>query len=173
MRGWIIAGLAVLACTIQTSLLLPISLLGVRPDLILIVVCAIGLVLGSFTGAAAGFVSGLLVDVMTGRLVGLGALSKGAAGYAAGWMGQRLFRENALVPAGIALAVSVGEGVLYIMGTHAFGVPIPLISGVIHIVLPEAWYNALAAVVLFPVLFRVLRFADALSNAGRPGPVEG
>lgn len=173
MRGWVIAGLVVLACATQTSFLLPFTLFGVRPDLVLVVVCAIGLVLGSLRGAAAGFFAGLLVDVLTGRLVGLGALSKGAAGYAAGWMGQRLFRENLFVPAGIALAVSVGEGVLYILGTHAFGVPIPLIAGAVHIVLPEAWYNALAAVLLFPLLFRALRFADAVSNARRPGPVEG
>lgn len=165
------AGLVVLAYAAQTSLFLPLTAFGVRPDLVLIVICAAGLALGPARGAAAGLLAGLFVDVLTGRLVGLGAITKGIAGYAAGWMGRRLFPENALVPAVIAFAVSVGEGLLYLLGTYVFGVPIPLAAGFAAVVVPEACYNAVVSAALLPLFSRVLRLADAYSNARRP--VEG
>ena len=171
MRGWVVAGLIVLAYAAQTSLFLSLTAFGVRPDLVLLVVCASGLALGPGRGAAAGLLAGLFVDALTGRLVGLGAITKGIAGYAAGWMGRRLFPENALVSAGIAFAVSAGEGLLYLLGTYAFGAPIPLTAGFAAVVVPEACYNALVSLVLLPLLSRALKLADAYSNTRRP--VEG
>jgi len=171
LRGWTVAGLVVLACAAQTSLFLSLAVFGVRPDLVLIVVCASGLALGPGRGAAAGLLAGLFVDALTGRLVGLGAITKGVAGYAAGWMGRRLFPENALVPVAIAFAVSAGEGLLYLLGTHLFGVPIPLAAGFVGVVVPEACYNAVVSAFLLPLLSRVLKLAEAYSNARRP--VEG
>lgn len=168
MRGWVIAGLVLLAYTVQTSLFLSLTVAGVRPDLVLIVVCAIGLMLGPFQGAGVGLLSGFLVDALTGRMIGLGAISKAAAGYVAGWMGDRLFRENALVSVGIAFALSMGEGAVYVLGTHAFGHPIPVGAGLARVVLPEACYNALVAMVLFPLLFKALRFAGDPAHRGRP-----
>src|SRR5690606_34815774 len=70
LRGWAVAGLVVLAYAAQTSLFLPLTAFGVRPDLVLIVICAAGLALGPARGAAAGLLAGLFVDVLTGRLVG-------------------------------------------------------------------------------------------------------
>ena len=68
------------AAILQVSAIGGMRILGAEPDLLLVAVVAIGLVAGSIAGAAAGFVGGLLVDVMTLGVLGTTAIILTPAG---------------------------------------------------------------------------------------------
>jgi len=64
-----------------------IAIAGVwKPDLVIIIVLLIGRRFGSVAGSTSGFVLGLLQDSLTAMPIGITALPKVLAGYAAGKM---------------------------------------------------------------------------------------
>jgi len=70
---------------ILQTLLAPMMDIGLsRPDLVLVVVLLIGKRFQSIKGSTAGFLLGLIQDSLTGMPVGITALPKVIAGYAAG-----------------------------------------------------------------------------------------
>lgn len=66
------------------------SIGGVTPDLLLILVVWIALSTGQLPGTIAGFLVGLLMDGITGDVLGTNALAKTLAGFVAGYF----FNEN-------------------------------------------------------------------------------
>jgi|LSQX01.2.fsa_nt_gb rod shape-determining protein MreD len=148
-----------LALVIQTALInrwFP----GVHPDMMLSMVTIVGLIGGPWTGAFAGIAGGLLVDLLGGRLLGLGALSFCATGALAGWLGQGLFRENRVVPFLAGAVATIVYHVLFILGALAFGVTIPLGETLVRLLFPSICYNGLLTGLLFPVVYKVKKRLD-------------
>ncbi|QQS38090.1 MAG: rod shape-determining protein MreD [Ignavibacteriales bacterium] len=78
---------------IQTTIVPLISLSGVVPDLILIVLVYYSIRNGQIYGAVAGFVFGLFFDLITGSLLGSAMLSKTFVGFIAGYFSNENKRE--------------------------------------------------------------------------------
>src|SRR6266436_10357522 len=72
------------ALLLQTTLLPHLALFRVVPDLMLVVVICIGLVRGPSSGATAGFVGGMLRDLLLDAPTGLSALAYVTVGYVVG-----------------------------------------------------------------------------------------
>lgn len=131
-----------LVAAVLVSALLP-SGMPARPDLVLLVVVAAGLVRGPDTGALVGLGGGWLVDLVPpgGEPLGAAAVTYLAAGALSGWS-RRWVTWSPLVPllatAAAALVVQAVRGV-----TAAAGV------GVAH---PVDLIWAVAMTVLFGVL---------------------
>lgn len=75
---------------VQAGLFAPLFRLGIRPDLALALLYAIGLVTGPVEGALAGVALGLLLDVSSASFIGLSGLSLGTLGLFAGFLGKRV-----------------------------------------------------------------------------------
>ncbi len=83
-------GLAVLLSLAHLLVVRFIGIGGVTPDLLLILVVWITLSTGQLPGTIAGFLVGLLMDGLTGDVLGTNALAKTVAAFAAGYF----FNEN-------------------------------------------------------------------------------
>ncbi len=83
-------GLAVLLSLAHLLIVRFMSIDGVTPDLLLILVVWIAISNGQMSGVIAGFVIGLVMDGITGDVPGTNALSKTIAGFIAGYF----FNEN-------------------------------------------------------------------------------
>jgi rod shape-determining protein MreD len=158
-----VAPLVLVAAVVQVSIVSGIRVLEAEPDLLLLTVIAIGLLRGSIVGAGAGFVAGLLVDVMTLGTLGVTSILLTVAGYLAGRYGETTGRGRAYAPALTAfvgtLLVALGGALLNFM----LGVPVA--SGeVLRSVLPSA---LLAALLVLPV-HRVCRVV--LGSGAPAGP---
>ncbi len=101
-----------------------VRLLGAEPDVLLVTVVVVALLAGSVAGASAGFVGGLLVDVMTLSTLGQTSIILILAGYWAGRYGETTGRGRGYAPplaasavtilavvGGVALHVLLGESV--------------------------------------------------------------
>jgi rod shape-determining protein MreD len=81
--------------------LISLSSLNITPDLVIIMVAYIGIKEGKITGTVAGFIAGILIDLLSGSFLGLQALSYCIAGFAAGYFqkddGRFLYKFNFLI----------------------------------------------------------------------------
>jgi rod shape-determining protein MreD len=79
---------------IQTTIVPFISVNGITPDLILIMLVFYSIRNGQIYGTVLGFIYGFLFDLITGGLLGSAMLSKTIAGFIAGYFSNENKREN-------------------------------------------------------------------------------
>jgi len=77
---------------LQSTIVPLISIVGVIPDLILILLVYFTLRLGQIHGAILGFVYGFLLDMITGNIFGSAMIAKTISGFVAGYF----YNENKL-----------------------------------------------------------------------------
>lgn len=115
-RALLVALLLVTAAVLQTALFPAITLLGFRPDLLLLLVVALALRDGPLAGLRVGFAAGLLTDLLVVQApVGLGVLVMTGVGYTIGLARPYLAPESITAP--ILLAFVAGA-----LGTGSYGV---------------------------------------------------
>jgi rod shape-determining protein MreD len=105
-----IAPLVFVAAVVQVTVLGGMRVLWAEPDLLLVTIVCIALAAGSIPGAVAGFVGGLLVDVMTLGTLGTTSIVLTLAGYWAGRYGETTGRGRRYAPALAAFAISILAG---------------------------------------------------------------
>lgn len=113
---------------LQATALPLVAIGGVRPDLMLIATISAGLLLGREHGVGVGFFAGLLQDLASGNIFGLSVLAKTTAGYLAGLMERKVFKENILLP---LMAVMLGTVLhsavtLFVLMACGYKVDIPV-----------------------------------------------
>lgn len=149
-----------LAVTVQTSVLTNIAVAGVTCDLTLIVVIALALSRGPEWGAIAGFVGGLLMDIVppADHTAGRWALSMAIAGYIAGLV-RREKSSGPVGPLGVALTVVLGTAVSFFIYSATgsllhdpsvdwgeFGVRLGIAAG----------YDVVGAIVVIPLVMWIM-----------------
>lgn len=139
---------------LQASLLAPLLHFGIRPDLGLAVLYAIGMLAGPVEGALAGIALGLLQDVSSAGLIGLTALSRGLVGFFSGMLGRRVLDagspSNGIFLAAFCLAESL---MLALFFETAYG-EVPLVSLLFRRMLPGAIITAFAGYLVLRSLAR-------------------
>jgi rod shape-determining protein MreD len=171
IRIGLTALLLLIALTVQMSMLPNLAVAGVGCDLVLIVVIALALSRGPEFGAIAGFVGGLLLDVVppADHTAGRWALALALSGYVAGLI-RRETSTGPVGPVEVALTVVLGAtlsfGVYSATGSllhdpavdwGAFGVRLGIAAG----------YDVVAAIVVVPIVMWVLRRVEPVRERGR------
>ena len=100
----------VVAVVLQAAVLSRLPLPGGPPNLVLVLVVAIGLAAGGSAGLAAGFGAGLLTDLLSDHPVGVLALCFALAGFLAGLL-EADVRRSVLLP---VVVVAVATGAVYL-----------------------------------------------------------
>src|SRR4030065_1738770 len=90
---------------IQTTVVPLVSINGVIPDLILILLVFYSIRYGQIYGTILGFIYGFLFDLITGSLLGSSMLSKTLTGFVAGYFSNENKRELYLRSYTFALVV--------------------------------------------------------------------
>ena len=161
----------IVAVTVQTSVLPHLAVAGVGCDLVMIVVLALALSRGPEWGAIAGFLGGLMLDVVppADHTAGRWALALALAGYVAGL----IRREASTGPVGpIAVALSVVLGAALSLTVYSatgsllhdpavdwgeFGVRLGIAAG----------YDVLAAIVVVPAVLWLLKRLEPVRERRR------
>ena len=167
MRGktlLLVAAVVAVVLSLQTTVLDRLSIVGVKPDLLLAMVVYLSLLRGPVAGVAAGFTLGLLQDAQSHHGLGLNAMAKAVVGYAISFTWEGLDRESAYTQ----MAVLFGAGLLHNLVFLALysGSQLAATPGLwLRIGLPGALYTAVVAPLLVAVLGRLFGFRMELSAA--------
>jgi rod shape-determining protein MreD len=158
MRVWVPTGVALaVAAVLQASLAPHMTIMGVTPNFLLLVVVTLAMVEGATPGAVAGFIAGLVFDLLSSGPIGPGALVFTIVGYLAGTLAFNMFSESWVMPVTVVGLASLAFGLLY-GGLLAFmGTEQDVLGIILRLAVPEAVYDTLLALLVFPWLARFLR----------------
>lgn len=156
VRVAVLGAILVAAAALQTSLFPALTLLGFRPDLLILVVLGIALRDGPLVGVRVGAVAGLLADLLVLQSpVGLSMLVYTAIGYLVGLV--RPYLAPGSITAPLLLAFTTGAA-----GTAAYGLMTSLLgegritpSLLVQASLAIGLYNTLLAPLVLWLLRRV------------------
>jgi rod shape-determining protein MreD len=153
------AALAILvAVVLQAAVLSRLPLPGGPPNLVLVLVIAIGLAGGGSAGLAAGFGAGLLTDLLSDHPVGVLALCFGLAGLLAGLLDADVRRSVLLS----VVVVAVLTGAVYLTYLGVMGLlGQPVADGVAGVLGTIAYDIVLTPFVVPLVMAVTRRFAPA------------
>jgi rod shape-determining protein MreD len=158
---------------LQTTVLNYFEIYNVKPNLTIIFIVAIALLRGNIEGAAVGFFTGLLQDMVGGKVIGLYALLGLYLGLAIGSVNKRLYRENYLVIIFFTFVSSIAyEFAVFFLCTvlplalYGNGGQIDLLMPVKNIILPEAFYNSLISIFIYAFVIKLnYKFEDISKSA--------
>lgn len=153
------AALAILvAVVLQAAVLSRLPLPGGPPNLVLVLVIAIGLAGGGSAGLAAGFGAGLLTDLLSDHPVGVLAMCFGLAGLLAGLLDADVRRSVLLS----VVVVAVLTGAVYLTYLGVMGLlGQPVADGVAGVLGTIAYDVVLTPFVVPLVMAVTRRFAPA------------
>lgn len=156
--------LVVLAVSLQVGLLSHVSVGGVVPDLMLLVVVAVALVHGPRHAAVVGFAAGLALDLAppADHTAGRWALSLVIVGYLSGMVRSDAGNSAIAAVATVAAGVFVGASVFGLSGL-ALGDPGVSVARVLEVLPVQVLLDMAVATVVLPVVI-------GLSRALGPAP---
>jgi len=150
VKPWAVLLILAVAIVLQTTVLNFFSFASAHPDLILTLTIIVALLYGSRAGISVGLLGGLAIDVLTGRYIGLFALTRALTGAAVGYAERRVYKENLVAP----LVAGFGGGVLaetlYFIGYRLLGGNAFFGPSLVRIILPAGVLSSL----LTPFLYR-------------------
>jgi len=145
--GIIAAAVTYFLAVHQTMLGGRMVLWGVSPDLLLVWTACLGLRCGPAAGAVIGFASGTLQGSLAQGGIGAYGISKTVSGALAGLLAGKLSRENRLVPAMCAAALTVVNELVVLLVSRG-GAP----SHLLRFIGLRALYHAALAAPVYPLV---------------------
>lgn len=150
------AGLVLLALVVQSTILVKATLLGVIPQITLVVVVALAFSDGERVGVVTGFASGLLQDLMLPQsIIGLTALVYTLIGFAVGYLRQYVPHESVWAPVGAVALASAAAEVSYALLAILLGQPWVSLGFTARVAGLVVVYNTLFAPLTVPLVRRV------------------
>ena len=152
MKTLILFVVMVAAMSLQSTVIPVLSIGGVRPDLVLVVVVSAALTAGRETGLICGVFGGLLQDLLSVGPFGYNTLSKMLLGFLVGLYERKVNQGSLLLPLLAVAAATVGAAALAVVFLLAYGQERQIASLLVQ-VLPATAYHILLAV---PVHFLIV-----------------
>lgn len=145
------------ATMLQVGLAPYLSIGGVTPNFLLLVVITLALTTGPTEGAACGFFAGLLFDLIGTGPVGPMALVLTVTGYLAGQLHEQMFAEGWLLPLTVLMIAALASEMAYGLVLAMLGEGGPFWKAFFTKMLPGTVYNVALALLVYPWLARFLR----------------
>jgi rod shape-determining protein MreD len=151
-RALLVTVLVLTGILIETSVLGEATLVGTKPQLILLFTVALAMGEGPALGAVFGFAGGLATDLLTGLPVGLSSIAYAAVGHAVGSVRPLLTAPTAWLPVAMELVATLAGVLLYgglalLVGQESVGGAALLVHAAL-----AACYNALLTPFLYPAV---------------------
>jgi rod shape-determining protein MreD len=153
MKPYVYACILLLIIPFQSTLLNPLSIFGIKPDLSLAILFIIGLLTGPVEAALAGISIGLMQDIGSASLLGFSGLTRGLVGLGAGLLGSRVLDISNPVIVLFLTVFSLVEGILISLFLQTTYGEVPFFTMIASRLVPQAIYTSV-------LCFFLLRFAD-------------
>ncbi|MBL8061144.1 MAG: rod shape-determining protein MreD [Chthonomonas sp.] len=141
-----------LAAVCQQALPDRLSILGARPDFLLVAVSCLSLLIPAPGSIVIGFFGGLMHSAMIGANLAQYVLSRMLAGFSASRIGELEIEIGSLLAAATTLAITLGAQLIMM-----FLAPPRSLGGYIGDTIQTAIYNAVIAIPLYAVLSPLLK----------------
>ncbi|MCR5773592.1 MAG: rod shape-determining protein MreD [Lachnospiraceae bacterium] len=153
--------LVIIICfLLQSTIFHSISFAGIVPNLMVVITSIFGFMEGRNDGMFVGFISGLLIDIFYGSVLGWNALIFLLLGYVNGIANRVFYPDDIKFP---LLFISLTD-VAYLFITYVTGFLFRARFNVSyylgHIILPELVYTIIVSVLVYLPLLRIFMLID-------------
>lgn len=150
------------AFLIQLLFLDRIKIVGVKPDLLVLLVAFFAIFFGPGTGAEMGFVSGLFKDTYSLDIFGVNIVLLSLTGLIAGMLSPKLFRESKLTQGLLVFASSVLYMIIhYFVSSLILKITYVTLPEYLYgLILPSSFYTATLSIIIFPALINIYRLKE-------------
>ncbi len=152
-----LALLAFVAVIVQEALISQITIFGVHADITPLVVMSVGYLAGSMTGAAMGFATGLLVDLVLMQTLGITSLLYIVIGYWPGRLRELRDPAHGLVPLGLGAAATAIALLGMALLQFLLGVDSPVSPLLFQQIFIEILINTLISLPVYALVRRIVR----------------
>lgn len=156
--------LILLSYLIQSTMIRILPLGGVAPNLLIILTSSFGFMKGKKEGMYIGFISGLVMDILFGSLIGFYALVYMIIGYLNGFFASIFYPEDVKLP----MVLITSSELLYCFIIYIFRF---LIQGklrfgyyFLHIILPEIVYTIFVTIIIYKVILNINEWLEDLER---------
>jgi rod shape-determining protein MreD len=153
---YIVIPLLLSVALLQTTALPELTILGVKPELMLLTVLAWSLLRGVEEGLVWALLGGLALDLFSGGPLGASALALLIVSFLSGFTRGSVTRSSFLLPMGVALAGTLLYQGLFLLSIQLTRGSVPWIDSLLRVTLPSLPVNTL----LMPVIFQALAWLD-------------
>jgi rod shape-determining protein MreD len=147
--------LCVLAAFLQTTVLSHFEVASIRPNLQVILTASFALMCGSRTGMAVGFVSGILLDITGGGILGYYALLYSWVGYLAGYSYRIFYDDDIKTPLLLIGICDIFYGLYQYVTTFMVRGRVNVFFYLGRVIIPEMIYTVIFAVFLYQLNYYV------------------
>ena len=150
------------AFLIQFLFLDHIKIAGVKPDLLVLLTVFFAVFFGPGAGVEAGFTCGLFKDIYSLDIFGVNIMLLSLAGFIAGMLGPKLFRESKLTQ-GLLVFVSSALCMIihYFISSLILKITYVTLPEYLYgLILPSSFYTAMLSFFLFPILINRYRLKE-------------
>lgn len=130
-----------------------IQLVGIKPNAMLITVMSIAYIRGEKEGFITGFTAGLMQDCFFCTYVGSNVFLYSLLGYFGGILCKSFYKENFFIAVGVIMAASIAYNFSYYVINILLRGYTDLAYFMEKLIIPEAVYDGLAALLLYNILF--------------------
>ena len=148
-----------LITAVQSTVLKGIEILSVKPNLFFIFTLMTALLRGRKEGMVAGALFGLFLDISAGRLIGAYGILYLYMGFAVGVISERFIsRAHFAFSLILTFIFTVLTEFVYFLLTLTVLNGADMGYSLLHIILPAAVYNTVAAAVMYFAVLKSLKF---------------
>lgn len=161
--GLIVFAVMIFLIWAQLNIFNFIPLFGVKANIGLVLVVALGILCGQKIGIAIGIAYGIMSDILMGKAIGIYTFLFFLVGFFCGKVSSGFSKENkSSITMIVALATLIYELICYIAFAAIYSYDFELFS-TIWVIILEALYNVLITL----ILFKPLSFLAEIINKGK------
>ncbi len=153
----IIEIIAVIICfVLQCTLFQAISFAGIVPNLMIIITSSAGFIGGRRDGMLIGFISGLLIDIFYGSVIGLNALLFTYIGYINGFGNRVFYPEDVKFPMIFIVLSDISCLLMQYFFGFLFRARLELPFYFAHVMIPEIIYTIVVTIIIYMPIQNIL-----------------
>ncbi|MBR4341598.1 MAG: rod shape-determining protein MreD [Lachnospiraceae bacterium] len=142
----------ILSYLLQTSVFSNLTLADVVPDIFMILTASLGYISGKNTAAVTGFVSGMILDLTFGNLIGVYALMYTVIGYICGFSNRIYDNEDYTLPLFIIGSAEFLYNLMYFVLFHLLLGKVDIGYFMMRFLFPRVIYTVTVSIILYRLL---------------------
>lgn len=156
MRRKIIVFIIIAVCyLLQTTLFEALSFASISPNLLIIVVSALGFMRGKKEGLLIGFFCGLLLDIWNGGIIGFYSLLYMYIGYINGMFRKLFYPEDIKLPMLLIAGSDITCNLFIYFILFLFRNRYDFGYYVFHLMIPELVYTMVVTIFLYFIILKI------------------
>lgn len=152
VKNCILILILILAAFILQSSSLPSNYI-VMPNLLLMLTCLLGFMGGKKYGMYIGFISGLLIDIFFGNVLGFNAVIYMYIGYFNGLFNKMFFDDQFLLPIGLVFGSDFAYNFVYYIFKFLLRNKLDFTYYLIHVIIPEIIMTVVVTLFFYKLIY--------------------